>query len=126
MNVMGLTDPETEAVGAGVGDCPIADSELEFLVTASRHTYFSSIQREELNNGYILVEELNLMLAGQAPSLPVSQCECVAHERIKVTASEVESDDLKSLIRSDSMKKVLTLEPTMLLLFLGSCSLKWP
>ena len=88
------------------GQCPIADCELQLLATASRHRFFSSIRREEQNDGYIIDEELNQALDSLNAPIPsrCDQCDCVAHERIKLTSSEIERDDLKSLIRSDSMK----------------------
>ena len=82
-------------------ECPISDEMTEVLMTASRHRYFESIRREHQNDGLIF-ETLDMAVGVAAEQVP--QCDCVAHERLKLKElSDDERESLKVIIRSDSM-----------------------
>ena len=108
MRLMGLVDhhdhgrsPESE-FSETEWECPISDEMTEVLMTTHRHRYFESIRREHQNDGLIFDETLDMAVGVAAEQ--VHQCDCVAHERLKLKElSDDERESLKIIIRSDSM-----------------------
>ena len=107
MKLMGLTDPESaqcECSGPAEWKCLLSQEAAEILVTASRHLFFENIQREGYNDGLLFDDHLSVAVGVQAEQVP--QCQCVAHECLKQDLSDSEADDLKTIIRSATLKSV--------------------
>ena len=96
MKLMGLTD-----LGPGESDevddwvCPIGDEVVDLIITASRHTFYSTLR------GFLY--DLKLDKAVRIPAEQVPQCDCAAHKRLKDDITESEREDIKALIRSSTM-----------------------
>ena len=72
-------------------------------LAASRHKYYTQVQKEGVNDGYVY-EEYGDSIFGIPDIVP--QCTCVAHEYLKQedkTDNKTELDDLKTIIRSSSL-----------------------
>ena len=102
MRMMDLTDlgPD-DRDDADEWECPIGDEVANLIVTASRHTFYSTLRIEGVNDGFIY--DLNLNQAVRVPAENVPQCDCAAHRRLKGNIAESEREDIKSLIRSSTM-----------------------
>ena len=101
MQLMGFVDSECDGAE---WQSPLSDQAATLLMTASRHKYYTQVQKEWVNNGYVY-EEYGDSIFGIPDIVP--QCTCVAHEYLKqedkTDDNKTELDDLKTIIRSSSL-----------------------
>ena len=87
MRLMDLIDPQTEL---------ISDKNPEILSIASVRDFCPNLQQEGVNDGYLIPLHLYAMIANGSITMltPVSQCHCIAHQRLVKTASSDERNDI--------------------------------
>lgn len=99
MKMMGITDPgpvgETDSED---WESPIKDSEIEILVTATKHEFFEAVRREGVNDGHLYEE--NAKKAVRIPAEQVAQCNCAVHRKLlEDILSNEEMEEMKAIIR---------------------------
>ena len=67
---MGLVDGDPATGDDCDDECPLTDEDCKVLVTASSHTFYRTIRKEGVNDGYLEEESAHRAVGFSADDLP--------------------------------------------------------